>query len=203
MKLSDIYSIKEIDKKTAQDLVVKNHYLHRKAPCSKAFGLFDSVGLVGVCMYGQPSSPMLCKGICGEENKHQVIELTRLWIKDNTPQNVESFLVGNTIKKLDKEIIVSYADSNMGHLGVIYQASNFLYTGITKARKEWGVKNIHSKSLFNNGMTVLKLKEKYGSDLYQRDRTQKHRYIYFNCSHGKRKYYLSKLKYTIMTYPKK
>jgi len=203
MKLSELYTIKEIDKKIAQELVIKNHYLHRKSPCSKAFGLYDKNDLVvGVIIYGQPASPALCKGICGEENKHNVIELNRLWIKDEIPKNSESFLVGNTLKLNDKEIIVSYADSKMKHLGIIYQATNFFYTGITVKRTEWCIENQHSKSLFNGGMTVTKLKEKYGERFKLRNRSQKYRYVYFNCSRGRKKYYLSVLRYPILPYPK-
>lgn len=36
------YYIKEISYKCAIDIVIKNHYLHRKAPCEQAFGLFES-----------------------------------------------------------------------------------------------------------------------------------------------------------------
>lgn len=57
------YQIRQIDNKTAQDVVVKNHYLHRKAPCSIAFGLFKDEQLKGVVMYGTPSSAPLRSGI--------------------------------------------------------------------------------------------------------------------------------------------
>jgi hypothetical protein len=33
-------------------------------------------------------------------------------------------------------IVVSYADTAMGHIGYIYQASNFLFTGTTKERTD-------------------------------------------------------------------
>ena len=39
------YEIRPIDYKTAMDLVVEFHYLHRKAPCSQAFGLFNTVDI--------------------------------------------------------------------------------------------------------------------------------------------------------------
>lgn len=41
------YFIKQIDYKTAMAVIVERHYLHRKAPCSIAFGLFHGIG--GVC----------------------------------------------------------------------------------------------------------------------------------------------------------
>lgn len=39
--IKDNYFIKEIDYKTAMEIVIREHYLHRKCPCSRAFGLFD------------------------------------------------------------------------------------------------------------------------------------------------------------------
>jgi len=54
------WSVKPIDNATAQQVVVEHHYLHRKAPCSQAFGLFDEGDkLRGVVMYGTPSSSAL------------------------------------------------------------------------------------------------------------------------------------------------
>ena len=113
--------LKKISYKEAMDIVIKNHYLHRKAPCSYAFGLFekDSKEIIGVITYGTPSSSSLRKGICGEEEIFNVIELTRLWIRDGTPRNTESYLIGNTIPLVNKEIIVSYAVIEQGHIGYV------------------------------------------------------------------------------------
>ena len=96
--LKSNYLVKSIDYSTAMDMVVKYHYLHRKAPCSQAFGLFNKKGeVIGVVTYGTPASRSLQKGICGEEEANNVIELTRLWIQDGTPKNSESFLIGKRI----------------------------------------------------------------------------------------------------------
>lgn len=37
----------------------------------------------------------------------------------------------------DDLILVSYADSAQGHHGYIYQATNWIYTGISAKRTEW------------------------------------------------------------------
>ena len=125
------YEIKKIDYQTAMQVIIKNHYLHRKAPCSFAFGLFLDGKLLGVICYGTPSSSTLRRGIAGEENKDNVIELTRLWVDDSVPHNGESFLIGRTIPLVDKEIIVSFADTAQNHLGIVYQATNWIYTGLS------------------------------------------------------------------------
>ncbi len=120
MALAENYSIERISYQMAQDAVIANHYLHRKAPCTFAFGMFDSVGqLVGVVIYGVPASSTLLKGICGPDEAQNVYELTRLWVDDSVPKNGESWLIGQTLKQLDREIVVSFADSSADHVGYV------------------------------------------------------------------------------------
>lgn len=191
MKLKDKYKIKQIDYRTAMDLVIKNHYLHRQAPCSMAFGLFEkNERVVGVIVYGVSCSSTLLKGICGESEKSNVYELTRLWIEDSTPKNTESYLIGNTIKLLDKEIIVSFAEIQQGHLGIVYQATNFLYCGLSAKFRDPKVKGLEHQhhATYANRMTMAQVREKYGSEnVYYADRPRKHRYIYFNAKPKRKK----------------
>lgn len=41
---ADRWHIEQIEYSTAMELVTKNHYMHRKCPCSKAFGLINDRG---------------------------------------------------------------------------------------------------------------------------------------------------------------
>lgn len=154
-------------------------------------------------MYGTPVSAPLRRGICGDDEKENVIELTRLWIKDGTEKNVESFLIGGTIRKLDKEVVVSFADPSQGHLGLIYQATNFIYTGLSAKRGDWKVKGLskHSHTIADK-YTSKELHDKYGDDFYTEARQQKHRYVFFNCNSKRKKELLKKLNYPILPYPK-
>lgn len=204
--MKENYEIKEIPYKTAMDIVVKNHYLHRRCPCSHAYGLFDMNGEIkGVVTYGVPCSSTLLKGICGEEEAHNVYELNRLWVSDDVPKNGESYLIGNTIKKLDKEIVVSFADTSKGHVGYVYQATNFIYCGLSakfRDPKVKGLENMHHAT-YAHGMTMKQVKEKYGEEnVYYVDRPRKHRYIYFNATKRRKKQLKRLLKYTVCEYPK-
>ena len=205
--IKENYYVDEIDYSLAMDTVVKNHYLHRKCPCSHAFGLFENNTdrLVGVVVYGVSCSSTLLKGICGYEEMHNVYELNRLWVSDEVPKNGESFLIGNSIKKLDKEIIVSFADSSKEHIGFVYQATNFLYCGLSAKFRDPKVKGMENKhhATYAHGMTMSQLKEKYGDDnVYYVDRPRKHRYIYFNCNKRRKRELMKKLKYKVMPYQK-
>jgi hypothetical protein len=163
-----------------------------------SFGLFYQNELVGIVTYGSPPSQALCRGIAGDEYKNIILELNRLVLKNNI-KNEASFLVGNSFKILPKPlIIVSYADTSQNHNGYIYQATNFLYTGLSDKRTEWRQKNSNKHS---RHLTSTKRKEN-PDDFYLIQRPRKHRYIYVLANKKDKKNLLKKLKYPISDYPK-
>ena len=184
--------------------LLQKHYAKRIPQIMFAFGLYEENQLVGVITYGIPASPALCMGICGKEYSDKVLELNRVCLLNND-KNQASFLVGNSIKLLPKpSIVVSYADTGKGHIGYVYQATNFLYTGLSANRVDWTVKGLehkHSKTL-SDGMTLESIKEKYGDDFYYTERSRKHRYIYFHGNKTQKKTMAKLLKYGIEPYPK-
>jgi hypothetical protein len=198
------YLIKQITYKLAMDVVIKEHYLHRKAPCSIAFGLFLNDELKGVVCYGTPSSSSLRKGIAGIDNAHNVIELTRLWVNDDVKKNGESYLIGNTLKKCGKEIVVSYADTAQNHFGIVYQATNWLYTGLSAKRTNWTIEGVdkHCQTIADK-YTAKEIRELYGDKFSLQPRSRKHRYVYINAKGKRKKELLTQLKYPIQNYPKK
>lgn len=201
----DNYFVEEIPPKVAQEIVIANHYLHRRAPCSKAYGMFDSIGqIVGVVIYGVPASSTLLRGICGDDEAKNVYELSRLWISDEVPKNAESWLISRSIKNLDREIVVSFADSSQNHYGYVYQSANFFYTGLSAKFKDPKVKGLENQhhATYAHGLTNQQIKDKFGDRLYWVDRPRKHRYIYFNAGKIRKKALLKKLRYKILPYPK-
>ena len=215
----DDYIVDPIDTKAALDIVIKNHYLHRAAPCSKAFGIFEKGGffggtLKGVVCYGVSVNPIF-KSLCGEEEANNIYELTRLWIDDAVPKNGESFLISNSLKKLDKEIVISYADSGHDHLGIVYQSSNWYFIGTTggagsKQPSDIAIKglDLHPASVTDkfrgHKNRVEKLIEMFGEEnIYRKERSLKYRYVTFNTNKRRKKELIKKLTYSILPYPKK
>ena len=207
MALKNDYEVKPITYQEAMAIVVERHYLHRKCPVSSAFGLIDrnSGEIVGVVTYGVSPSSTLLKGICGPEEAKNVYELNRLWVDDRVPKNGERYLIANTMRLLDREIIVSFADSSQKHVGIIYQAANFIYTGLSakfKDPKVVGKENMHHAT-YANGLTNAQVVEKFGAEnVTFVERPRKHRYIYFNCSKTRKRQLLKKLRYKVIPYPK-
>lgn len=169
--------------------LLNKHYAKRLPSISYAFGLFDEGMLVGVCTYGSPASPSLCVGVCGEQHRDKVLELNRLVIDSNKP-NSASILVSRSLQMLPKpSIVVSYADTGQGHVGYVYQANNFYYTGATAERTDMGgEKGRHSRHAKDPSIRVF--------------RSSKHRYITFTGSKSQKKFLRNELNYEIQPYPK-
>lgn len=179
-----------IKSEEATPWILQKHYAKRLPSISYAFGLFDGNTLVGVVTYGMPASPFLCIGVCGEEHKDIVLELNRLCLLDNK-KNQASFLVANSLKLLPKPcVVVSYADTAMGHVGYVYQACNFLFTGTTKERTDMAAEN-GKHSRHHKGNPELRV-----------NRSAKHRYVYIVGTKAQKKILTAALKYEVSPYPK-
>ena len=184
------------------------HYAKRWPSISYAFGLFDEGELIGIVTYGTPPSAPLKRGIAGDEYKHQVLELNRLCLKYNR-KNEASMLVGRSLKNLPECIVVSYADTEQGHKGYVYQACNFLYCGLSAKRTDWKVKgkeHLHGQTIADEFRGVkdraAAMREKYGNDFYLHPRPRKHRYLYLVGSKKFKKIVKAKIKYNFEEYPK-
>jgi len=132
----DLYNVIPLDKKIANELIVRHHYLHRRPPNAHSFGLVDLEGMVlGAVIFGTPASRHLQMGACPSDPS-LVIELNRLWVDDACPRNSESFFVSRALKQLPPLIVVSYADTAWQHVGTIYRALNFHYAGWTDMERK-------------------------------------------------------------------
>lgn len=200
---------KKIDSKETYDFLLNIHYAKRIPSISYAFGAFKESLLVGVITYGTPPSSPLKKGIAGIENAKDVLELNRLCFSENI-KNGASQLISFSIKQLPKnKIIVSYADTEQYHKGIVYQATNFIYTGLSAKRTDWkikGLEHLHGQTIADMSRGQKNraewMRNKFGDKFYLKERPRKHRYIFINGSKTYKRNILSKLKYNIESYPK-
>ncbi len=196
-------NVRSIPREIAIEWLLHKHYAKRIPSITHSFGYFEQSVLQGVVTYGIPPSPSLCIGLCGEKYRYIVYELNRLTILEDHNKNLASYLVANSMKLMPKpSIIVSYADTSMNHVGYVYQATNFIYTGLSAKRKEWreiGL-NTHSKSV----VEMYSLEERLNNPtrFEHVPRPQKHRYIYFLGNKRKVKEFKEKLNYPVLPYPK-
>ena len=185
--------VKRITYDDTKPFILNVHYA-RRMPCVQyAFGLFVDGKLVGVVTYGQPATPSIGKGLAGIENKKNVLELNRLvMLPEYNGQNYGSYMVAKSLKMLPSHtFVVSYADTAWGHVGYIYQATNFLYTGATKARTDIRSMSGGHPRHYNKG------------DLHRVYRSSKHRYVYLCGDKREKRKMMKEMKWEILpTYPK-
>ena len=188
--------VKRIITSHAYEWVLKKHYAKRIPNMMFTFGIYKGADLKGVCCIGKPASPNLCTGICGEKYAFQVVELNRVVIDSDMPKNSASMLLGYALKYLKKGggyIVVSYSDTDWGHVGYIYQATNWIYTGKTKERTDIGLEDgTHSRHYDKN--SDYKKNRKH--------RSAKHRYVYFAGSRRQVKEWMCAFNYRAEHYPK-
>jgi len=201
--------VSRINRNDCEEYIINIHYAKRWPSISHAFGLFVRDEIIGIVTYGTPCSAPLRRGIAGDKYKLDILELNRLCLKNNG-RNEASFLVSKSLKMLDgNKIIISYADTSQGHVGYVYQASNFIYCGLSAKRTDWKIKgkeHLHGQTIADEFRGVKNrvdaIKNKYGDDFYLKERSRKHRYIYIIGSKKFKKQVLKDLKYEICAYPK-
>jgi len=138
-KLKDEIEITDADKNAVAQFV-QAHYLHKfPTGIKKIFAVNHkqqdgSLKMIGMAMYGSPfmtvSRFLEPAGIKLQET----LELKRLFIDDVGIRNIESFVIGQTLGKIRKEmpeirVVFTFADDKAGHVGAIYQATNAIYLG--------------------------------------------------------------------------
>lgn len=129
------YEVELCERKEIRDFIEKWHYSKsiNGLMCDYCFKLMHRGKLIGAMIYGRIAMAGVWKKYAKEE--YHLTELRRLCCIDETPQNTESFFIGNTIRWLRDNTkikrIISYSDRTYGHQGIIYQASNFKLVGET------------------------------------------------------------------------
>ena len=69
-----------------------------------------------------------------------VLSLSRLACSPGAPKNAASYLLGAAMARIDRKrwpVLVTYADTNQGHTGAIYRATNWTCDGAVPAGDVW------------------------------------------------------------------
>jgi hypothetical protein len=203
----DDITTKELNLKLAKKLIVANHYSHSWPNTSVALGFYVRSKLFGVVCFGVGANKCLIPSVCSVVKANEGYELVRLFAFDWAPKNIESFMISQSIKYLERnyphiKILVSFADPAQGHLGIIYQATNWLYTG--KGDGEFFFKHkgkiIHPRTLSDYPKDVrMKIRHNPKNKVWK---DGKHRYVFLLGSKKQRKLLKKYLRLPRLPYPK-
>lgn len=133
------------------------HYAKRTPLKAIAFNVYNSnKEWCGVIVYGYGANKSIAE--IYDKWQGQVLELVRVAL--NGKQESTSQALGISLRLLKKycpmvDMVVSYADLDQEHTGIIYQATNWIYTGETTGGQRVGVivngKQVHNRSIPSRG----------------------------------------------------
>lgn len=163
------------------------HYAKKIPLVAEAYSIFnDADEWCGVIIYGPGANKYIASPF--DKWQGQVIELVRVALNGKQGHGNTSKAVAMTIRQLKKttpyELIVSYADLDQNHAGIIYQATNWIYIGTTKvgARCNFVIlgKTMHPRSLSAKGwiQNVEWVRKHVDPNAYQLTTKGKHKYLY-------------------------
>jgi len=199
--------VRRIENFQTKEWLLYKHYAHTIPNVMYSFGMFDEEdNLQGVCCYGTPAN-----NHNNEMGQFKQIELVRLCVNDGLPKNTLSQFVSQTFKLLEGPLsIISYADAGKNHHGYIYQATNWIYTGLGGGVDFYIDENnreIHSRIMSDYRLKWPdKSRKQIAEELHWKsvEGTYKHRYFYFIGNKRDKKIWLKTLteKYKPKEYPK-
>jgi hypothetical protein len=135
------WEVRTVDLAVAQELVRKHHYSGGGSnTATYRHGLFKKSGdeCMGVAWWIPPTKA--AANATYPNDWRGVLALSRLVIVPEVPKNGASFLLGQSMKTIDRKrwpCLVTYADEMQGHTGAIYRATNWEYCGITAKEATW------------------------------------------------------------------
>ncbi len=159
-----------------------NYHYSKTVPTGKlvGFGVWEDEKFKGVVLFG--------RGVGNAQIERYGIpltsgaELVRVALREHDAPVTQ--IVAIAIKMLKKHspgmrILVSYADSRQGHLGVIYQAGNWVYTGKAKTTPDYLYKGkyYHVRSM-NRMIKNGKMDRAFVNSLPTRSGGERLRYLY-------------------------
>lgn len=139
----DVLSIPEHSEAVA--FLIGTHYAHGASNTSTyRHGLYrrDSWpfrgDLLGVALWIPPTRAA-AETVAGD-GWQGVMCLSRFAVVDEAPHNAESYLLGRSMRLIDRRrwpVLLTYADTAEGHVGTIYKATNWECLGPVPAGDTW------------------------------------------------------------------
>ena len=160
------------------------HYAERTPVSSVAFNVYEGDEWCGVIVYGYGACPYIASQF--GKWPGQVLELVRVAL--NGTQETTSECVAIILKLLKKycplvDLVISYADETQGHRGVLYQATNWTYIGVSDSVEQGilvGGEVVHRRSVSSRYGTasISWLRENVSPNAKMIDGKPKHRYLF-------------------------
>ena len=191
--------LREVDLRTAAGVITEYEYLGTmpNAPI-KAYAIYWDGAIGGVIVFGAVSPPSVARSVVSGELSQKVIQLARgacvHWAHPHAASKLIAFGLSE-IGKLGYRVVIAYSDPDAGEIGTVYQATNWIYCGLTAKRPDY---------LRPDGTRWMgHMKAGVAATLEKKDRTRKGRYVFLLGSKKQRKYSRQQLLWGVEKYPKR
>jgi len=185
----------------------------------------------GAAVFGRTAGTH-ASNVCGPKHKHEVLTLVRgaccPWADHEVESNgkkhsgaAASFLISHACDLLASKgfhIFIGYSDPQANEIGTVYQAANWIYTGMTSATERYRTSDGREHDC--RQISGLTRDRRNGGLAYKRTRRQqkeillkqgctffkgnaKHRYVYFTGDKWKKLELATALRLQQLPYPKR
>lgn len=181
------------------------HYTGTSGNDMWRFGLWIGPTLLGVVSYNLPTRAV-CESVFGPEHFDRVWHMGRLVMADVAPSNSESRLIAGSLSLISINhpstwAVVTYAATDQGHVGYVYQATNAIYTG-TGGDPTYYIDEAGNRR--GTHLNAAHISPRRASEMGWRkvDGGPKHRYVYVLGNKAERRARRALLRLPSLPYPK-
>lgn len=133
--------VKEIGWDEAAPLILQYEWLGNMGTTEFAYGLFFGSVLGGVVCFGRTAGTGVYASIAGEQHAGKAITLCRGACAHYAHEHSASKLISDACRMMfrdhGKSIFIAYSDPSAGEIGTVYQASGWMYCGMTSATEKF------------------------------------------------------------------
>jgi hypothetical protein len=132
--------VRQISYVEAKNVILGNEWLGNMGTTEFAFGLFFGEYLAGTVCYGSTAGTNVKNSVCGVEHADKVLTLCRGACVHWAHPHSASFLISEACRQMTAKgfnIFIAYSDAQAGEIGTVYQASNWLYCGMTSPTEQY------------------------------------------------------------------
>ncbi len=167
-------------------ILVRDHYLHSMPGATRlCLGVFLDRRIMGAVTLG--AGPINGHRLIDGAARDDVWTLSRLWLDDALPKNSESHVLAVVVRSLRRftavKVLIAYADPAAGHIGTVYQAAGWLYTGAPHSLPLLDLGDgipRHSRSVGSTfGTHSVRYLRRCGLPVSRVPQAPKHRYVVF------------------------
>lgn len=150
-------------------MIAAHHYTHSLPAGENIFTQFEEAVLI----FSRPANMNISRWLVGDDN--QVWELSRMWAPDGHRRNlltqaiasctVDFLAAARRMSSGECTALISYADPNVGHSGLIYRAASWVYLGQSEEGRYYtgpggevmSRRSFHSSSIGKTKSEILSL----------------------------------------------